>query len=66
MAIQSMTLQIPDEVHPNCPKCGSECRLSGGNSINDCIYECGNCGLQFEATIALSWDSKHYDRKVSN
>ncbi len=61
--IQSETRKLPDELKPTCPQCGQRSVLKSDVRLDDCIYECPNCTLQFEATIEISWDSEHYFRK---
>jgi len=56
MAIKSKTLALPEEIEPHCPKCGQRCRTKVPAGLNDCVYECGDCGMQFEAVIELSWN----------
>jgi len=58
MSIESETRSIPTEVR--CPQCNLPNKQV---DVKRDIYECPNCGLQYEATIEISWDSKHYSRR---
>jgi transcription elongation factor Elf1 len=62
MPIQKEVRELPEELEPACPRCGQRCRCISKGRMNECIYGCGDCGLQFEAVIELSWDSRHYSK----
>ncbi len=59
--IETESKSIPSDTAVRCPQCG---QVSHKVDVTKDIYECPNCTLQFEALMELSWDSKHYTRKL--
>lgn len=55
MPIKTRTISLPEEIEPHCPNCGQACRKRIKVRLNKDVYECGACGMQFEAVIELSW-----------
>ena len=48
--IKTKSVQLPEELELNCPKCGG---LSRREAFD--VFECGTCGFLFEAVIELRW-----------
>lgn len=50
MTVETKKIVLPEEIEPNCPKCGNRSRKETQD-----VFECGTCGFLFEAVIELSW-----------
>jgi len=56
MPLKTETRKLPQDcIELACPKCGGRAREAPAKGLNDCIFQCGVCGMQFEAVIQISW-----------